>query len=144
MEETPSGGRRRCARARATGRRCWRESRQRPPGSNLVIEVGSANNGADDDVFVPEEEESGAEWSQYGTQGDALMAAKALRKGKKGINSPGLDSPASPVRLLASNPRQKKTSATLETIYSPSSLGASISFSHACIAFSLLARSLPE
>ena len=90
------------------------------PGSNLVIEVGSANNGADDDVFVPEEEESGAEWSQYGTQGDALMAAKALRKGKKGINSPGLDSPASPVRLLASNPRQKKTSATLETIYSPS------------------------
>ena len=30
------------------------------PGSNLVIEVGSANNGADDDVFVPEEEESGA------------------------------------------------------------------------------------
>ena len=105
------------------------------PGSNLVIEVGSANNGADDDVFVPEEEESGAEWSQYGTQGDALMAAKALRKGKKGINSPGLDSPASPVRLLARIRARKKPPQLLRPFIPPP--GASISFSHACIAFSL-------
>ena len=51
---------------------------------------------AEEDVFVPEEEEGSAEWREGQTQGDHLMMAKSKMRRQRGVGSPGLDSPSNP------------------------------------------------
>lgn len=74
------------------------ELAEAPPEANLSIDVNSedtqqeVSNGGDDEPFVPEEEEEGPS-----TQGDGLMEAKAKMRRQRSLNSPGLESPSSPV-----------------------------------------------
>ena len=85
-------GKRAAARGRAAGGGGGGDGEAPPNSAALSIEVGEAA-AAGDDEFVPEEEEEGP-----ATQGDHLMMAKAKMRRQRGIGSPGLDSPGSPVR----------------------------------------------
>ena len=60
---------------------------------SIDVGAGAAADGGDDEPFVPEEEEEGPS-----TQGDHLMMAKAKMRRQRGVGSPGIDSPGSPVR----------------------------------------------
>jgi hypothetical protein len=63
-------------------------------GSQLTVAIGGAE--PEDDAFVPEEEEQGAEWREGVTQGDHLMMAKSKMRRQRSVGSPGLDSPSNP------------------------------------------------
>ena len=59
----------------------------RSPGNiaaSLVVRPASSTPPAEDEPFVPEEEEPSAEWRSGATQGDHLMMAKAKRQSSGG------------------------------------------------------------
>ena len=100
-------GARRLPRGGRAGSGDGTEADSVPAEGGLSIDVNSESAQPevdDDEPFVPEEEEEGPS-----TQGDHLMMAKAKMRRQTSMNSPGVDSPHSPVRAPPCTPPRLKS-----------------------------------